>query len=350
MRINTEAIEILRRAHEFVMQIERIFAGCSDPSALARRLARQNAIIFCLKGLGICIDKVAETMRLDLSKRLTPEQTLAHDTLLFWQNMHYLRNALIHHFDSNMLGDFRLSEGENEMLFKLCRLVGQVKFYLELIISQGKTDVDLHGQRFKVFFAFHDLAELLRKHSPRESRGGITQVQYLQAMVDALCIIENHIVRGRELNVTFIESLRTEESAGYYTIQNLLDCVAILGNPNPFGDGTQLIKDITRRVIFSIESQIDTWLRRLGSNRILAAHTEATGIIPNERLVVNLQEMRLLHRALLSPAMQRTDIGAQLRDRFPKISAHPPSAPHAGVEGKSAGKSEEERGSQPSDM
>ena len=315
MRINDDANLNLRRALGFVMEIKQIFSNSPSPAPF-----EQNALIFCLKAVGICIDEAAKRMGLDFSKPLTYHQHLPRDTVLFLRNMHYLRNALIHHFDSNMLNGFVLSADENALLFKLCKNIGQVEFYLNLITTQKKTDIDLGRQRFKVFFDFHDLSHEFMKDSPREARAGSTQAQYLQAMADALSILKNLIIKGREINVELIDRLRRSEPHNYFAMQNLLECVTVLGNPNPFGDGSQLISNASRAAIFSIDGHADDYLRNLATNRIVAVHDKASAVIPDAELVDNLHEMMLLHQILLHPTMEQTSVGKRLESKYERTN------------------------------
>jgi hypothetical protein len=72
-----------------------------------------------LKGIGACIDKAAELERIDLNLPLEPNHQLPKDTLVFWKNIHFLRNNLIHHFDKNMINKFCLNDIERDLLFKI---------------------------------------------------------------------------------------------------------------------------------------------------------------------------------------------------------------------------------------
>ena len=341
MRINDDANLNLRRALGFVMEIKQIFSNSPSPAPF-----EQNALIFCLKAVGICIDEAAKRMGLDFSKPLTYHQHLPRDTVLFLRNMHYLRNALIHHFDSNMLNGFVLSADENALLFKLCKNIGQVEFYLNLITTQKKTDIDLGRQRFKVFFDFHDLSQQFMKDSPREARAGRTQAQYLQAMADALSILKNLIIKGREINVELIDRLRRSEPHNYFAMQNLLECVTVLGNPNPFGDGSQLISNASRAAIFSIDGHADDYLRNLATNRIVAVHDKASAVIPDAELVDNLREMMLLHQILLDPAVEKTSVGKRLESKYERTT--PSAVKEEGEKEEEAQPQDKDRNNDPS--
>ena len=101
----------------------------------------------------------------------------------------------------------------------------------------------------------------------------------------------------------------------YYALQNILECIATLGNPNVLG-ATQRISDSSRGAIFSIASQADNWLRGLGQSRIDALHTHGTIVIPDDEACKHLGNLQLLQRILLDPALAKTVIGNKLENRF----------------------------------
>ena len=257
------------------------------------------------------IDKAAASEHIDLTQKLRSEQQLPLDTLQFWINLHYLRNNLIHHFDQNMLHSFQLQTDERFTLFKICKNAGQIVFYLQLVMRNQTTAIDLRGQKFKVFLDIYELADLLATHNSREIRIQITQPQYLQAMTDAIGIIFREISPNVIVGKPLISTLCEER---YYALQNILECIATLGNPNMFG-AVQLINDSSRRAIFSVASQADGWLRGLGQSRIMALHEQVTGVIPDDKIYAHLENLRLLHQALLEPALGAA-VGENLVDRF----------------------------------
>jgi len=101
----------------------------------------------------------------------------------------------------------------------------------------------------------------------------------------------------------------------YYALQNILECIATLANPNAFG-ATQLINDSSRSTIFSIEPKADGWLRGLGQSRIDALHTHGTIVIPDDEACTHLGNLQLLHWVLLNPSLAKTAVGKELEDRF----------------------------------
>lgn len=150
----------------------------------------------------------------------------------------------------------------------------------------------------------------MARHNPREIYAQITQPQYLQAMTDAVGIILKSIAPNIE-NIS-INALRAER---YYALQNILEGIATLGNPNALG-ATQRINDQSRRAIFSIERQADRWLRGLGQSRVDALHVRGTIVIPDDEVHTHLEHLQLLHRVLVNPALEHTSVGKKLEDKF----------------------------------
>jgi len=308
MILKSPTIIWIQKAIFFGEEIRKLFTNIQKPENIQAPL--QNALMFCLKAIGTCLDKAAESENINLEQDLRPEQRRPYDTLLFWKNLHHLRNSLIHHFDQNMLHNFSLQTDEFFLLFNICKNAGQIVFYLRLVANQNNTSVDLKGQRFKVFIDIHELARLLAIHNPREIRAKIPQSQYLQAMTDAIGITLKHIIPNIEN-----PSINTLETEKYYALQNMLECVATLGNPNVFG-ATQRIGNSSRNAIFSIEPNADKWLRDLGQSRIKALHTHGTIVIPDDEVRTHLRNLQLLHRVLLNPRLANTSIGMRLTDKF----------------------------------
>jgi hypothetical protein len=313
MRLKQQTINQLRRVIKFGEIIKRLFFATKSSSDIKPSL--QNALIFCLKAIGTGIDNAAKLEQLELDNPLNETQQLLQDTLIFWKNLHYLRNALIHHFDCNMLNLFGLQADECECLFKVCKNMGQVVFYLHLVCDAYNTAINLRGQRFKVFVDVYEFASLLQAHNPRNIRQSITQAQYLQAMVDAIGIIKTHIIKSREISPQLIEEIRQTDEVNYYALQNLLEYIATLGNPNALG-ATQRISDYTRRIIFHIVSEADGWLRDLGQSRIKALHVDGTIVIPNIAMAGHIICLYKLH-----PVLFDSRIGVTLRDNFEQLSA-----------------------------
>ena len=208
MILKSPTIIWIQKAIFFGEEIRKLFTNIQKPENIQAPL--QNALMFCLKAIGTCLDKAAESENINLEQDLRPEQRRPYDTLLFWKNLHHLRNSLIHHFDQNMLHNFSLQTDEFFLLFNICKNAGQIVFYLRLVANQNNTSVDLKGQRFKVFIDIHELARLLAIHNPREIRAKIPQSQYLQAMTDAIGITLKNIIPNIEN--PFINTLETEKS------------------------------------------------------------------------------------------------------------------------------------------
>jgi uncharacterized protein with HEPN domain len=304
MRLRKETLQQIKKAFNFATVIQQLFHNIDKAADIKTPL--QNAIMFCLKAIGTCIDKAAWHERVDLSLDLKPNQKLPKDTLIFWKNMHYLRNTLVHHFDRNMTqNNFALTAEQLQILFVICQRINQVTGYLQQIYQDEETSTLCYncnaGQTFRVFLDFFDLNRSLRDYNPRVVRTQIPSQQYCQAMMDAVCIIDTHIIKNRTpLNLQLVKQLREHEIVNYCALQNLLECVATIGDPNPMGS-TQCISDQQRAVIFNIDAEADKWLRNLGGDRIQALHTSSTVYIPDEKIVKDLKNIQRL-KEVLRPA------------------------------------------------
>ena len=300
MKLSRDSLYQIKKAFNLAGTIRQLFLNIGEATEIKTPL--QNAIMFCLKAIGACIDKAAWLEGMDLSRELNFGQKLPRDTLIFWKNMHYLRNTLIHHFDQNMTqNSFGLTECQRQILFVICKRIDQVMIYLQQIQSDKDTSIVCQrcnaGQTFKVFLDFFELNGLLRDYNPRTIRTQISSQQYCQAMMDAVCIINVYIIKNRSINLQLISILREREIVNYYVLQNFLECIATIGDPNPV-ESTQCINDQQRAILFNIDGDADTWLRNLGRDRIQALHLSSTIYIPDEKIVKDLKNIQRLKEVL----------------------------------------------------
>jgi uncharacterized protein with HEPN domain len=251
-------------------------------TGLPKDMALQHALLFCLKAIGTCIDNA--TARLGLNIEQMP---------LFCQNMFYLRNSLIHHCPT-----ISLANDQFDLLASVCTKMGHIYKYFSKVVDAQNTAINLGGERYKVFLDIHELNFKLREQYPREQRTQIIQEQYLKVILAA--------IKGLEIETTGTdlteEGMKQLPHKKFFALQNLLELIATLANPNP---EQRLLSEHTRDVINHAHPDADTWLRTLGMSRMEAMHR--TGMISNRNLAIHISEMmRLKNEVLLNVNFQRT--------------------------------------------
>jgi len=139
MKLTNDSIKFLKDALSYVKIIQKI-----TDEHLQTPIG-QHALLFCLKTIGTCIEKSAKLSGIRLHENNQP------DTLKFWKNLYHLKNDLVHHFHANMKNNYQLHPEQLNLLKLVHKQIGQLKFYLQLVVTKGNTDVDLGGQKFKFF-------------------------------------------------------------------------------------------------------------------------------------------------------------------------------------------------------
>lgn len=310
-----KAYHYLNQALEFVHIIKQLINRNGWQSALKNPVL-QNATLFCLKAIGTYVDIASPQLDIDFQQKKMP--TMQQH---FFGTLHYLRNHLIHHFHFNLSQQHVLNEAQLNLLSQFLNNIGQLEFFLTVIVNKKihPDQFDLKGQKYKVFYSIHDFSEKLRKDNPKDSRNQIPQYQYLQGIVNAISAI-NLMLPYKELTKAHITDLRSNNpAASYYAVLNLLDNVAILGNPNRLG-AEQYISDFSRGALFSINPDCQKFMRALGDDRNTASHE--TIIIPDDSVVDHVLNMRVVQKALLSDDLKSTSVK---RNLF--LELQPPNMP-----------------------
>lgn len=210
-------------------------------------LSLQHALIFCFKAIGMHIDHATEI--LELAVKNTP---------LFWQELHFLRNALIHHCPTTLMPNSAL-----ELLASMSTKAGQV----------------------------------LKDTYPRDQRLNITQETYLKTVLSAITGLVFITANLSPLNE---EGIKTLSNKDFYALQNLCELVATIMNPNP---EYAVLTEKTIHTIRKQHPQAEEWLRSLGESRVDAMHL--TGMIPSRALATHVKELYLLKtQVLLNPDFQ----------------------------------------------
>jgi len=272
---------------------------------LKRDLSLQHALIFCFKAIGMHADKASEHLRLEIYKRP-----------LFWKNIHYLRNSLVHHSLSIKMSDHALN-----FLAKITVSTWQISKYFSLVLRTGNTQVDLQRKRYKVFTYIYRLAKLLKESED------ISQTQYLEVVINAIQGIRS---LTSQINVT-ADSLITlskggfEECKKYYALQNLCELIATIANPN---DNT-LLNEFTLLAIIQQNPDIAICLSSLRTSRGRAMH--ALGFIVPNKLVIHIRELCAMEPYFLS-VLNSYSLGAStqvtLADRSVEPLSLPPTTVH----------------------
>ena len=299
MKLSARSIRFLQDALSYVT----IAQGISEVDS--QHPIRQHALLFCLKTIGTCIEKSANSSEINLQNRHQP------DTLKFWKNLYYLKNTLVHHFHANMANGFQLHPSQIQPINLVHQQIGQLKFYLELVTTNGNTNVDLGGQRFKFFFKCHDLGETFRKVSPRDSRATIDQKTYLKSLYRGLDILDviNPTKPATEESVT---ALKNENITKYYAIQNLLECIATLCCPNEL-DGPVHFDQKTRNTLNALGASVDSSLRSLGleRNNVMHQSNEFSRVHEHLNHMHELKQILLDNSAALGMQSQQSSSNEQ---------------------------------------
>ena len=248
----------------------------------------QHALIFCLKAIGSIVDQAAILCHIDLSKDEAP---------LFWRNLHHLRNSLVH--------SCPIVSIPAEMQTHLSTITVkafQIYNYFSLVCDAQNTKVDLGGEKFGVFIDIHALAEVLKTNYSREVIAKRSQQQHLQVILEAIEGIAN-IGKETQFTEETMQDLQVNNPQRFYTLQNLLEIISTIANPNPGaapGEKTILTEETRKALIH--HSQVDTWLGELGDARAAAMHGSSE--IPLDELGGHLENMVLLKAILLTPQFQ----------------------------------------------
>ena len=254
---------------------------------LIQDLPLQHALIFCFKVIGMHVSNAAENLSLKVE-----------NMPLFCKELHYLRNSLIHHCPTTAMPKPALV-----LLAKISASTGHIYKYFSLVCDARNMQVDLKGQRYKVFLDVHELAAGLRQKAyPKENRGRISQAQYLEVVISAIRGIRA-LTNGVELTVRSLQSMRNnpDRYKTYFALQNLCELIATIMNPNP---EYALLNRDTILAVRERHSDIETWLRSLGKSRVEAMH--GTGFIAYAMLVIHIQELCLMEPYLSSVSIAQS--------------------------------------------
>ena len=258
----------------------------------------QYAAIFCFKAIGACLEKAEKT--LGKGCPIFP---------LFWENLLYLRTALVHH-----ILDMKLPDDSLRLLAKIVKNSGQIFFYFDTICRECKTNVEL-SQKFGVFMDVAELTEDLRdiKYT-RQVRDEKKQDAYV-ALIFKLISILASIAKDTDITEEGLSALRTKNPRKYYAIQNFLEFIATLANPSP---EFSVLTEKSRKKIVGIHENADTWFRALGESRNDAMHGGKC-LIPDWDTIVHLKNLHELNLKLALQSQQKKGAAPSL--------APPPDSP-----------------------
>jgi uncharacterized protein with HEPN domain len=293
--LSEQALHYLSEARNYANLINTLYSG--KTKELINDLSLQNAIIFCLKALGTLIGKAAKSLGI----------TKLDNFPLFWRNMSYLRNNLIHHCYSSCI-----TQNCSENFENICKRSNQIIEYLTLCIDTKNTHVDLGGKKFKVFIDFYALCGDLEKAFPKEKRHKLPQQFYTQVILDALEGI-NSLLKGKgTVTEELFSKLKINNPIVYYALQNLLELIATTANPNPeFSVMTQGTRDLLN----SAHPNTDRWLHDLGESRMHAMHNSI--VISNPIMAEHLIDMLKLRDQIFSNFTLKNKLTVALKPEAP---------------------------------
>lgn len=286
--LNNDAIEDLKEIFKYTKILTTLINKADENTlnTLFKNNTFQHAVIFLFKAIGACIDKATKNLNLTIDQ-----------TPIFWKNLHYLRNALIHHLNATTL-----PEKTKPLLISMCMKVGHIYRYFSLVVDAKNTNVNLGMDRYKVFLDIHKLTETLKIKYPKEKRAKTPQLQYLKIILNAINGIE-HLTKNITLTAENIEILKNKDPIIYFALQNLLELIATISTPNP--EYSVLTVD-TRKRINLAHADADTWLRGLGDSRNNAMHLSIC--IDDISFPIHIENMLAFKRHVLShqnfPALQ----------------------------------------------
>lgn len=290
MRLNSQAIKYLKSAIDCVDCIIGISPIRKSKDSQCITMPQQQAILFLLKALGTYIDSAARSMGLDFAKE--------DDKLpFFWKHMHFLRNSLTHYFNKCIVeNQFSLFPPSVDKLKEMLQIFWQVKNFLNMQIDEQKLNVNLCGDKFKVFYCFHELTNLLKEDSPRNKRGSYPQKAYLLSLIEMISQL-NKWLEKTGIDENSLSQLKKNDPGTYYALQNVIEIIATVTTPT---EGQSLITEKTRNDYFNSETK--RALRSLGLKRNTAMH-ETCEIMPRN-LTGHLNELAKISdhlRKQLSP-------------------------------------------------
>ncbi len=279
--LEEDALAFLRLIFSYTRVLTSGLGGVKGDEEIAK-LFKQNpelqyATIFCFKAIGACLEQAKDT--LEGSDPLIP---------LFWKNLIYLRTALVHHSLGLLLPDDCLI-----ILAKITQNAGQIYKYFSKVCDKRNTNVDLEGQRYKIFIDVHELSKILREKYSREVREQKPQQEYL-GLIRKLIGVLAKITDGIQLTESGLRELKRTNPVKYYAIQNCLEFIATLANPSP---EFAVLTEESRQKIVDIHKDADTWFRALGETRMDLMHV-GCGIVPDNVLMVHIKDMREINLIL----------------------------------------------------
>lgn len=292
MKLNHKDIKLLITARDYLYKLKSIINGGSS-DALEDDPLHQHAIIFCFKAVGNYIDRLAESKGVDLSKRQPPPDI---DTLLFWQNMHVMRNRLVHHVDSFMTENcLKLSKKALSLIVIIANQVDYIINYFQGLIDFKDTHFSKAFSKKNNFFRVFQNFLLFTKDcvDKREDREKIEPRSYAQALVNAVTLIEHCL--PNPLTVENIDQMRVKQPQHYLAVQNLLECIATYTNPR---HQSRIEKELLGPIRM-IDQALGKGLRELGQLRNTAEHNNAEVGIANKDLLVVISKTLLPLKACL---------------------------------------------------